>query len=140
VLKDNKDVVIDTNLLVRYLTDDEPQKAKVVDILLNSARKGEIRILIPSIVIAELVWVLESFYEMTADDIAGLVEAILNTPGIDTQDKSLIEAALKLYRSKKIDLIDGWIIEFAKVKGAKTIYTFDKKHFKDAEEVDIVNP
>jgi predicted nucleic-acid-binding protein len=140
VLKDNRDVVIDTNLLVRYLTDNEPQKAKAVDALLNSAGKGEIKILIPSIVIAELVWVLESFYKMIADDITGLVEAILNTPGVDTQDKSVIKGALKLYRSKKIDLIDAWIIEFTKAKGAKRIYTFDKKHFRDAEEVEIASP
>ena len=132
--------MIDTNLLVRYLTEDEPQKAKAVDTLLNSAGKGEIKILIPSIVIAELVWVLESFYKMTADDITGLVEAILNTPGVDTQDKSVIKAALKLYRGKNIDLIDAWIIEFARFKGAKRIYTFDKKHFRDAEEVEIVSP
>jgi predicted nucleic-acid-binding protein len=131
VLKDNRDVVIDTNLLVRYLTDDEPQKAKAVDALLNSAGKGEIKILIPSIVIAELVWVLESFYQMIADDITGLVDAILNTPGVDTQDKSVIKGALKLYRSKKMDLIDAWIIEFAKLKGVKKIYTFDKRHFGD---------
>ncbi len=140
MLKDNRHVVIDTNLLVRYLTDDEPQKAKAVDALLNSAGKGEIKILIPSIVIAELVWVLESFYKMTADDITGLVEAILNTPGVDTQDKSVIKASLKLYRSKKIDLIDAWIIEFAKFKGANRIYTFDKKHFRNAEEVEVVSP
>ena len=140
MLKDNRHVVIDTNLLVRYLTDDEPQKAKAVDALLNSAGKGEIKILIPSIVIAELVWVLESFYKMTADDITGLVEAILNTPGVDTQDKSVIKASLKLYRSKKIDLIDAWIIEFAKFKGPNRIYTFDKKHFRDAEEVEVVSP
>jgi len=128
------------NLLVRYLTEDDPQKAKAVDTLLNSAAKGELKILIPSIVIAELVWVLESFYKMTVDDITGLVEAILNTPGVDTQDKSVIKAALKLYRSKRIDLIDAWIIEFARAKGAKRIYTFDKKHFRDAEEVEIVSP
>jgi len=140
VLKDSKEVVIDTNLLVRYLTDDEPQKAKAVDALLNSAAKGELKILIPSIVIAELVWVLESFYKMMAEDIAGLVEAILNTPGVDTQDKSVIKTALKLYRSKRIDFIDAWIIEFAKAKGAKRIYTFDRKHFRDAEEVEIVSP
>jgi predicted nucleic-acid-binding protein len=140
VLKDNKDVVIDTNLLVRYLTDDEPQKAKAVDSLLNSAQKGEIKILIPSIVIAELVWVLESFYKMIADDISGLVEAILNTPGVDTQDKPVIKGALKLYRSKKIDLIDAWIIEFAKARGAKRIYTFDKKHFRDAAEMEVATP
>ncbi|MGO8987683.1 MAG: PIN domain-containing protein [bacterium] len=140
MLKDSKDVVIDTNLLVRYLTDDEPQKAEAVDVLLNGAGKGEIKILIPSVVIAELVWVLESFYKMIADDITELVEAILNTPGVDTQDRSIIKAALKLYRSKKIDLVDAWIIEFARARGAKRIYTFDRKHFRDAEQMEIVSP
>ena len=140
VLKDNKDVVIDTNLLVRYLTDDEPQKAKAVDTLLERARKGALKILLPSVVIAELVWVLESFYKMAEDKIADLVEAILNTPGVDIQDKSVIKGALKLYRSNRIDLIDAWIIEFAKFKGAELIYTFDKKHFKGTEEIEVMSP
>ena len=140
MLIDSKDVVIDTNLLVRYLTDDEPQKAKAVDALLSRASKGELKILIPSVVIAELVWVLESFYNMMADEIAELVEAILNTPGIDIQDKLIIKAALKLYSSKEIDLVDAWVIEFAKAKGAKRIYTFDKKHFKSTKEIEIITP
>jgi len=140
MVENSKNVVIDTNLLVRYLTDDDPQKAKAVDVLLNRAGKGELRILIPSIVVAELVWVLESSYKMIADEIAKLVEAILNTPGIDVQDKRIINAALSLYRTKEIDLIDAWIIEFARARGAKKIYTFDKKHFKDTGEVEIVSP
>jgi predicted nucleic-acid-binding protein len=140
MVENSKYVVIDTNLLVRYLTDDDPQKAKAVDVLLNRAGKGELRILIPSIVVAELVWVLESSYKMIADEIAKLVEAILNTPGIDVQDKRIIKAALSLYRTKEIDLIDAWIIEFAKAKGIKRIYTFDKKHFRNVEEVEIASP
>jgi len=141
MLKDSKSiVVIDTNLLVRYLTDDEPQKAKAVDTLLNRASKGELKILIPSVVVAELVWVLESFYKLAAPEITELVQSILNTPGVDIQDKWIIKAALKIYRSKEIDLVDAWIIEFTKARGAKKIYTFDKKHFKDTGEVEIVSP
>jgi len=141
MLKDSKSiVVIDTNLLVRYLTDDEPQKAKAVDTFLNRASKGELKILIPSVVVAELVWVLESFYKLAAAEITELVESILNTPGVDIQDKSIIKAALKIYRSKEIDLVDAWIIEFAKARGAKRIYTFDKKHFKDIREIEIISP
>jgi predicted nucleic-acid-binding protein len=132
--------VIDTNLLVRYLTDDDPQKAKAVDTLLNRASKGELKILIPSVVVAELVWVLESFYKLAAAEITELVESILNTPGVDIQDKWIIKAALKIYRSKEIDLVDAWIIEFAKARGAKKIYTFDKKHFKDLREIEIISP
>ena len=140
MLRNSKDVVIDTNLLVRYLTEDDPQKAKAVDALLDRASKGEIKILMPSVVIAELAWVLESFYKMAADKISELVQAILSTPGVDVQDKWIIRAALKLYGSKGIDLIDAWIIEFAREKRANRIYTLDKKHFKGIEEIEIMNP
>jgi len=81
-----KVTVIDTNLLVRYLTNGEPEKGKAVESLLNKASAGELRILILSIGIAELVWVLESYYRMRAEGIIELVEDILNTPGIEVTD------------------------------------------------------
>ncbi|MGB9736110.1 MAG: PIN domain-containing protein [bacterium] len=133
-------VVIDTNLLVRYISDDDPAKSKSVDNLLTKAMNGEIQVLIPSIVIAELVWVLESFYEMKATDITGIVQAILNTPGIEVTDRQVIESALLLYKSQNIDLIDAWIIEFAKDRNIKAIYTFDKKHFKRVKDIEIRKP
>lgn len=139
-MEDSKKVVIDTNLLVRFLTGDDPQKAKAVDNLLNRAIRGELKILVPSIVVAELVWVLESFYEMKAQEIAELVEAIVNTPGIEVTDKGIIVSALRLYRNKNIDLIDAWITEFAKEREIKTIYTFDKRHFKDINGIEATSP
>ncbi|MBE7446656.1 MAG: PIN domain-containing protein [Planctomycetia bacterium] len=47
-------------------------------------------------------------------------------------------SALRLYRSKNIDFIDAWIIEFAKEQGVKTIYTFDKRHFRDMEGIEVI--
>lgn len=139
-MESDKKVVIDTNLFVRYLTCDDPQKAAAVDRLLESALKGDLQIVVPSIVVAELVWVLESFYQMAEVDIAGLVAAIMDTPGVEVTEKPLINAALKLYRTSNIDLVDAWIIEFAKARGIKTIYTFDKKHFKHIEGVETKSP
>ena len=139
-MEDSKKVAIDTNLLVRYLTGDDPQKAMAVDNLLNRAIRGELKILIPSIVVAELVWVLESFYVMKAQEIAELVEAIVNTPGVEVTDKGIIVSALRLYRNKHIDLIDAWITEFAKEREIKTIYTFDKRHFKDINGIEAISP
>lgn len=133
-------VVIDTNLLVRYLTGDDPRKAKAVDNLLSKAERGELKILVPSIVIAELVWVLESFYQMHSTEIAELIEAVLNTPGIEVTEKSIIASTLKLYRTKNMDLIDAWIIEFAKDRGIKTIYNFDRKHFMDVSGIETRIP
>ena len=88
-------------------------------------------------VIAELVWVLESFYQLKADAILELVEAIVNTSGLDVTDKSTVISALRLYKNRNIDFIDAWIIEFAKERGIKTIYTFDKKHFRNIEGIEI---
>jgi uncharacterized protein len=61
---DPKRAVIDTNLLVRYLTEDDPSKANEVKRLLIAAAEGKIKLLIPSVVIAELVWVLQGFYKL----------------------------------------------------------------------------
>jgi len=131
--KEEDRAVIDTNLLVRYLTEDDPEKAKSVERLLKKAGKGEIRIILPSVVIAELVWVLESYYEMEAGEISGLVEAISNTPGVEAQDKNILREALKTYAKKGIDFVDAWILEFARERKIKTVYSFDKRHFKETD-------
>lgn len=83
------------------------------------------------------MWVLESFYQLKADAILELIEAIVNTSGLDVTDKSTVISALRLYKNRNIDFIDAWIIEFAKERGIKTIYTFDKKHFRDIERIEI---
>ena len=137
--KERDRAVIDTNLLVRYLTEDDPEKAKSVERLLKRAGQGEIRILLPSVVIAELVWVLEGYYEMEAGEIAELVGAILNTPGVEAQDKHILREALKTYDKKRIDFVDAWILEFARDRKIKTVYTFDKRHFK-ITDLDISMP
>ena len=130
-----KRVVIDTNLLVRYLTQDDPEKAEAVESLLDKAGSGEITILVPSIVIAELVWVLESFYKLDAAAVSELVESILNTPGIEVNDKEILFTICGTYREKKIDFIDALIMEFAKANSIDTIYSFDKKHFKGLKDI-----
>ena len=121
----------------QHLINDDQKKANAVDNLLDRAIKGELKIVVPSLVIAELVWVLESFYQLEADAILELVEAIVNTSGLDVTDKAMVISALRLYKNRNIDFIDAWIIEFAKERGIRTIYTFDKKHFRDIEGIEV---
>lgn len=137
---DPKMVVVDTNLLVRYLTLDDPEKAKAVELLFDRASKGEIYILLPAVVIAELVWVLESFYKMKAAEISELIEAILNTPGFEVQEREILLSTIKTYNERGIDLVDAWIIEFAKENGISTIYSFDKKHFRNIDGISLKQP
>jgi predicted nucleic-acid-binding protein len=85
-VEDRKRAVIDTNLLVRYLTEDDPSKANDVKRLLLRAAQDEIRLLIPSVVIAELVWVLQSFYKLERREIVPLLKAILHTHGVEVTE------------------------------------------------------
>lgn len=133
-----KKIVIDTNLLIRYLVNDDTRKAQIVDTLLKKAGKGDIHIFMPSIVVAELVWVLESFYKMETAEIADLVDSILNTPGLTVSDESVVRSALRRYKTKGVDLVDAWIAAFAQEKGVSEIHTFDKKHFKGIEGIAVV--
>jgi len=66
VVSDPKRAVIDTNLLVRYLTEDNPSKANEVRRLLLKAAEREIRLLIPAIVIAELAWSCKAIINLNA--------------------------------------------------------------------------
>lgn len=52
---------VDTNLFLRYLTDDVPEQAQAVERLLGQAAAGEIILVTSGLVVAELVWTMESF-------------------------------------------------------------------------------
>jgi predicted nucleic-acid-binding protein len=140
VVNDTKRAVIDTNLLVRYLTGDDPSKANEVKRLLLTAAAGKIKLLLPSVVIAELVWVLQSFYKLERDEIVPLLNAILHTRGVEVSDKAVVSDAIAIYGDDAIDFIDAWIVAFAKAAEVRAIYTFDRKHFKGIDGIEMMHP
>jgi len=133
-------VLIDTNILVRYFTNDIPEKAAAVKKLLLKAKNNEIIIVIQSIIIAELIWVFESFYKLKKEKIVNVINALLNTPGIDIINKSTILKAIEIYSSKNVDYIDANVMAFAIINNINTVITFDKKHFKSDNNITILNP
>ena len=139
-MTDLKHAVIDTNILVRYLTEDDPSKANDVKRLLLAAAQGGIRLLIPSVVIAELVWVLQSFYKLDRGEIVPLLTAILHTRGVEVSDKAIVSDAIAMYGDGPIDFIDAWVVAYAKEVDARTIYTFDRKHFKGIDGIEMTHP
>ena len=140
VTDEGKRAVIDTSLLVRYLTEDDPAKANDVKRLLLKAAHDEVRLLIPSVVIAELVWVLQSFYKLERREIVPLLNAILHTHGVEVSDKSVVSKAITLYRDSAMDFIDAWIVAFAEEAEVRFIYTFDRKHFKSIDGIKMMHP
>ena len=131
---------IDTNLFLRYLTNDVPKQADVVEELLNRATAGEILLLTNSLVMAEIVWTLESFYKLERGPIREKLVAILNTPGIEVIDGDLVLHALEGYIEKNVDFIDAYNVAWMLSHSITDAYTFDRKHFNRFEHIIVHVP
>lgn len=121
-------VFVDTNLFLRYLTNDDPAKADRVERLLDQAQDGKVRLVTAEMVIAEIVWVLESYYGLGRAEVAPLVRGILATPGLEVVNGNLVARALDHYETLNIDFVDGYIAALMEHLGIEDLYSFDKKH------------
>lgn len=119
---------VDTNLFIRYLTNDDPVKADRVEKLLDQAAGGSVTLVTTEMVMAEMVWVLESYYELANTAIAPLVRGILATPGLEVINGTLVGRALELYEGQNIDFVDGYIAAVMEKHGISDLYSYDRKH------------
>ena len=133
-------VFADTNLILRYLTNDVPAQADAVEDLLRRASAGEIILVINSLVIAEIVWTLESYYGLARDSIKSKVLAILNTPGLEAFEGDLLVQAIFWYADMNIDFIDAYNAAWLLAQGLTTAYTFDRKHYSRIEGIQVQVP
>lgn len=131
---------VDTNVFLRYLTNDVPEQAERVADLLRSASSGEIALVTSVLVLAEIVWTLESYYGLPKDDVAGKALAILNTPGLVVEDAALLAEAATVYATANVDFIDAYNTCWMKKQGIACAYTFDRKHFARVEGIAPLNP
>jgi predicted nucleic-acid-binding protein len=128
-------VFVDTNLFLRYLTNDVPTQADAVESLLQRAAKGKINLITTSMVIAEIVWTLESFYELDKREIQEMVLGMLNTDGLEVIDSDLILQAIVPYAEKNVDFIDAFNAAWMVKNDVNRVYTFDQKHFNRFEGI-----
>lgn len=111
---------IDANLILRYLLDDP--EAPRVEKLLKDERK---KLILPDVVVAEVVWVLDSFYKWDRKKIAQFVTSLLHLETIQSNE-ALLTAALDIFRDKKVDFVDAYLASLAHKGEIKGVYSFDK--------------
>jgi predicted nucleic-acid-binding protein len=130
----------DTNLFLRFLTNDIPEQADAVENLLHRAASGELVLVTNSMVLAEIVWTLESFYHLPKAEIKDKVLAILNTPGLDVVEGELILQSAIWYAEENVDFTDAFNAAWLLNQGLTTAYTFDRKHCARFEGVKVLAP
>ena len=117
---------LDTNIIVRYLTQDDPEQAKIVNFEIESKKAQEIPFYITSIVMYELVWVLETAYEYSRDEIASALDKIFQTQQFEFENKKQMLSALTDYRTGKGDFSDHLIGRTGNQAGCLETLTFDQ--------------
>lgn len=135
-----KTYFVDTNLFIRYLTNDDIEKANRVEELLDKAALGKVRLITCEVVLAEVVWVLESYYNLNKVQIAEHLEAILATPGLNVLNGKVVEKAVEYYLNENIDFIDAYIVSLMNKLNISSIYSFDKKHLKRIKSIKRLEP
>lgn len=121
---------IDTNILVRYLTQDDKKQAEVVTNFF-SKQHNDSSIFINCIVLCELVWVLESAYNYSKDLIAKVLDKILQTKQFKIDNSAAAQRALHAYKKYGADFADHLIAEINYTHGCNDTVSFDKKGVKN---------
>ena len=125
-----KQASADTCFFLRYLTGEPPEQAEIAERVLRRAMAGKLELIVPAMVIAEIVWTLEtSVFNLSKQEASEKAIAILNMPGVKVPNARTLEEAAVLHAELNIDFTDAYLACFARGKGLEDVYTFDKKHF-----------
>jgi predicted nucleic-acid-binding protein len=118
---------VDTNVLMRYLTRDDAKLSPVAAKFIKGSCTKQDPCLLNSVVLCELVWVLESAYGYPRDLVADAVQRILETSGFKVEAPTDSWRALEAYQSGIADFADALIGVLNQSGGCETTVTLDKK-------------
>lgn len=115
--------LLDTNILVRHLTGEPPAQARRATALL----RGRHELILTDLVLAEMVYVLESFYERPRTEIAELATALLALPAVAVVDHDLLLRAIELYVEARLDFAEAYLAALAELSDVKRVASFDQQ-------------
>ena len=131
-------IALDTNILVRLLVKDDASQLALAQAYLREHCTPESPAFVNRVVIAEFVWVLESYYGYPREQVSQALDGVLATSVLKVEDAASVRQALARYRSGTVDFADALIALTNLRAGASTTLTFDKKA-AHLEEITLLN-
>ena len=116
---------LDTNVLVRYITQDDKKQAALVNSLIESlddASPGFVTL----VTVVELSWVLESAYNFTRQQFAEVVQTLMTVDTIKLDRAAVVASAVRVYAGSKADFSDCLIERLCASAGCEKTMTFDR--------------
>ena len=117
-------VWVDANVVLRLLTGKPEGQARAAAALMARADSGELRLRICPLVVAEVVWVLTSAYDVPRAQVAEVLTSFLASGGLIVEEGMLLIAALAQMVEQRVDFIDAYLAAKARLSGAP-LATFD---------------
>lgn len=125
-------IALDTNLLVRLLTNDDARQASKVERWLDQNASAQSPAYVDHIVLCELGWVLERSYDYGRDEVHGALAALLEYDQLKVESPALVRRALGLYAVGPADFSDYLLAVRAHAAGFAPVLTLDKKAARTA--------
>jgi predicted nucleic-acid-binding protein len=121
---------LDTNVLVRYLTQDDPTQSRRANSVIDRAIAGSEQVHVDTVVLCELVWVLRSAYGYDRTTVADTLIKLLETGQLSVDDRDRLREATQRYAKGPGDFADHVIALRNRSAGCDTTLTFDRNHRK----------
>jgi predicted nucleic-acid-binding protein len=116
---------VDANVMLRFLTGDPPELAGLASGLLEEAERDGIPLRVHSVVVAETVWVLQSFYGYSKGEISGVLVPLLEHPALRVESSRTVVRALEAMADSNVDFADALLAGMARSHG-EGVASFDK--------------
>jgi predicted nucleic acid-binding protein len=113
---------VDANVIIRHLTGEPADQATRATRYLAEADE----LLLPDLILAEIAYVLESFYELPRPQVAVILRAVLAFPAIRVLDTELLQRAVEVYDLDRLDFADAYLVASAERTGVGVIASFDR--------------
>jgi predicted nucleic-acid-binding protein len=117
---------LDTNVLVRYIADDDALQSAVAARIIESF-SPESPGFVPIVVVAEMVWVLQFSYRFNKQEIAEVLEKLLRSSELMVENAEIVDQSLREFRTSRADFPDCLIARCAHSAGCQHTLTFDRR-------------
>ncbi len=118
---------LDTNVLVRFLVRDDERQAKIIYRIFKQVESDKEALFVPLLVVLETIWVLESVYEISRQEILESINELLLMPILEFEAQPAIQSFVSSAEKTKMNLSDLLIAHSSRFSGCECVLTFDKR-------------
>ena len=128
-----KTYLLDADVVLRFLTQDNPVQSKAATALFEKAKKKEVVLELDAVMLAEVIYLLDGYYKRSRQDIASILLRLVSSPGIQVKNPTTVVNALLRFKNEPVDFPDVWLAaQAAESKTPAASFDKDLDRFPDA--------